>query len=269
MRPLLLALLLLAAGAPAPGAEQMVRLPGPGGAALATLVCPAEGGRGTLVVINHGTVGNPTARAGWEPVPCAHETLRWFTSHGYTAAQPMRRGYGATGGAWAESSGPCADADYLAAGNATADDIAAAIRGLADHPAVVPGPAVVVGLSGGGWGSLALSARNPPGVSRIVNMAGGRGGPPPRHCSPGRLAAAAGRLGATARVPTLWVYAANDSYFGPSLATEMARRYREAGGVAELRILPPFGTDGHSLLFDEGGSAVWGPVIEAFLAGRG
>jgi len=63
----------------------------------------------------------------------------------------------------------------------------------------------------------------------------------------------------------LWVYTANDSYFAPPLAEAMHRAYVEAGGVAELAQLQAWGTDGHLLFTSRGGSAVWGPLIEAFL----
>ncbi|MBY0339494.1 MAG: hypothetical protein K2X11_22985 [Acetobacteraceae bacterium] len=265
---LLVALLLAACAADAPSPD-LVRLPGPGGASLVTRVCAPAAGVGPLVLINHGSPPSAADRPGMRPAGCEHEAVRWFTSRGYTAAMPLRRGYGATGGAWAEEFGRCDDADFLGAGRATADDIEAALRGLAGHPAVRPGPAVVVGQSAGGWGSLALAARNPEGVARIVNMAGGRGGwargVPNSNCSRGRLPEAASRFGATARVPTLWVYTANDSFFDPELAAQMARRYREAGGVLEFRALPGFGRDGHGLFFAAGGSQVWGPLVEPFL----
>jgi pimeloyl-ACP methyl ester carboxylesterase len=269
MRLPLLALLLLAACAAEPAAPDLARLPGPAGAQLATRICPPASGRGPLVLINHGSPASAGERPGMTPASCEHEAVRWFTSRGYTAALPMRRGYGPTGGAWAEGYGRCDDADYVAAGNATADDMAAALRALAGHPAGAPGPAVVLGQSAGGWGSLALAARNPEGVARIVNMAGGRGGwargVPNTNCSRGRLPEAAARFGQSARVPTLWIYTANDSFFDPELAAEMARRYREAGGTLEFRALPAFGRDGHSLFFGPGGSRIWGPVVEDFL----
>ncbi|HMB75630.1 MAG TPA: hypothetical protein VKN76_04485, partial [Kiloniellaceae bacterium] len=52
------------------------------------------------------------------------------------------------------------------------------------------------------------------------------------NCSPERLVAAAAGFGRTARVPTLWLYAENDSYFPPDLSRRMATAYTAAGGKA-------------------------------------
>jgi hypothetical protein len=39
-----------------------------------------------------------------------------------------------------------------------------------------------------------------------------------------------------------------------------------SSGRAEFHPLPPFAKDGHTLFFGNGGSAIWGPLIEAYLA---
>ena len=46
------------------------------------------------------------------------------------------------------------------------------------------------------------------------------------------------------------------------------RRLSSSGGKADLVQLGPFGTDGHSLFFGRGGSAIWGPLVEKYLAAR-
>jgi hypothetical protein len=64
----------------------------------------------------------------------------------------------------------------------------------------------------------------------------------------------------------LWIYTANDSYFAPALAKQMYDAFTAAGGRAEFLQLPPFGADGHQLFFSNGGSAIWGPPMESYLA---
>jgi hypothetical protein len=94
-------------------------------------------------------------------------------------------------------------------------------------------------------------------VGLIVNFAGGRGG----HadgvarvvCAPERLLAAAGAFGSRARVPTLWFYAHNDSYFAPELAAGMAQAWAAGGGRADLHLLPDYGQEGHDLVADRAG----------------
>jgi hypothetical protein len=46
----------------------------------------------------------------------------------------------------------------------------------------------------------------------------------------------------------LWLLAENDHYLGLALGRRMFEAYTSAGGPAQLQVLPPFGTDGHSLL---------------------
>jgi dienelactone hydrolase len=92
---------------------------------------------------------------------------------------------------------------------------------------VTPDRAIVVGQSAGGWGTIALSSLNPPGVSGMINFAGGRGGHSRMptgglgNCTPSAPVRAAARYGATARVHMLWLYAANDSFFDRALARSM------------------------------------------------
>ncbi len=241
----------------------------PGG--IYTRLCRPAGAASAapLVVINHGSPADPAVRPAMRPASCQSEAVRWFTARGHLVAIPMRRGYGQTGGAWAESFGGCALADYAQAGRETARDILAVVQAMRTQPGAASAPAVVVGQSAGGWGALALAAQNPPEISHIVNMAGGRGGwqgnQPNRVCRPESLVRVAGGWGATARMPTLWIYAANDTFFGPDLARDMAGAWRLAGGRIVLRQLPPFGRDGHGLFFGTGGSAIWGPMVADFL----
>jgi hypothetical protein len=96
------------------------------------------------------------------------------------------------------------------------------------------------------------------------------GGPRPNNvCRPDELARAAGLFGATATTPMLWVYAANDTFFAPELAAAMHAAFTRAGGKAELIQTGAFGADGHQLFVSRGGSAIWGPMMERYLASRG
>ena len=91
---------------------------------------------------------------------------------------PMRRGYGLTGGVFAESFGSCASPDFYAAGEQAALDLDAAIAYARKLPWVDGQRIVLVGQSAGGFASIAAASRNIPGVAAAVNMSGGRGGNP-------------------------------------------------------------------------------------------
>jgi pimeloyl-ACP methyl ester carboxylesterase len=253
------------------GREQMHRVPvGDTGALIQMRFCRPANVTASLVVINHGSPAVAANRATMTPAACTSEAVSWFTSRGYTVALPLRRGYGASDGPFAENSS-CPAAEFERAGLESARDIQAAIDYARTLPGVIgQNGVIVVGQSAGGWGSLALASRNPPGVALIVNMAGGRGGwvnnTPNSNCRPDRLAEAAGAYGRTARIPVLSIYTANDSFFAPTIARAIQASYIAGGGVMEARNLPAFGNDGHGLFFARGGSAVWGPEIERFFA---
>lgn len=223
-----------------------------------------------LVVINHGSPGNAN-REKMELGRCESEAAQWFLTRGFVVVFALRRGYGATGGAWAEDIGSCTHPDFVRAGLETARDIDAVVEYATALPFVSGTGAIVVGQSAGGWGTMAYASTPHPKVSGYLVMAGGRGGhergQANYNCRPELLAEAAGHFGRTARAPMLWIYAANDSYFAPDLARAMWQRFSAAGGRADFEQLGPFDGDGHRLFFGPGGSAVWGPLVEKYLAG--
>lgn len=271
---LLASLVVLASQAAAQGAprEQVIRIPAPGGASMvATVMRPAGEDRKPLVVINHGSPADGSQRPKMAP-PRYNGLSSWFVSRGYVVVLPLRRGYGETGGAWAENYGSCQTPDYYNAGLQGAADIRAALDYMRGQPYVAPDRSIVVGQSAGGWATLASSSQNPPGVSGLIDFAGGRGGHQKLpgggmgNCAPDALVTAAGKYGATARLPILWIYAANDSFFEPSLARRMFDAYNAAGGKGTYRALGAFGSDGHNLASSDSGVSMWqGPVSE-FLA---
>lgn len=236
----------------------------------ASLCRPAVSrGAARLVVIAHGSPPRASARPRMTLIPCESEAVRWFTGRRYAVAVFLRRGYGATGGDWAEGSGRCSRVDYVHSGLETARDIAATVDAATRLPGVRQDGAIVVGQSAGGWGAIAYDGQPHSKVAAFVSMAGGRGGhednEPNENCRPDALAVAAGKFGAQATTPMLWIYAANDSYFAPPIAAALHDSFTAAGGHAELHQVDAYGRDGHRLFFGPGGSAVWGPLMADYL----
>ena len=264
--------LVVASAASAQTREQVVRLPGPGGATLvANVMRPPGDDKKPLVVINHGSPADGSQRARMQP-PRFNGLSSWFVSRGYVVALPLRRGYGESGGGWAEAYGSCSNPDYYNAGLQGAADIKATLDYMRGQPYVAPDRSIIVGQSAGGWATVAFSSQNPANVAGMIDFAGGRGGHQKMpdgtlgNCGPSALVTAAGKYGSTARVPILWVFAANDSFFEPSLAKRMFDAYNAAGGKGTFRPLGAFGSDGHNLASSDSGVPVWqGPVSE-FLA---
>jgi dienelactone hydrolase len=132
---------------------------------------------------------------------------------------------------------------------------------------------VIVGHSAGGWGALALARDNPQGLAAIVAFAPGRGGHandfPNQVCAPHTLMASAAEFGQGARVPVIWLVAANDSYFSPVFSKQLADVFRAGGDKVDFRVLPASGSEGHWLPETEAGVKIAGPELERGLKGQG
>jgi dienelactone hydrolase len=255
-----------------PFRRQLWLIPIPGETMLmrAAVLRPPGAGPFPLAAINHGSSQNAERRAKYA-MPVYRLASQWFLDRGFAVVLPQRPGHGETGGPYLEDQGRCESANYGAAGLATADSVQATIDYMTAQPFARKRGAVVVGQSAGGWGAIALASRNPE-LKGVINFAGGRGGGadnrPSSNCSPDRLVAAAGEFGRTARIPTLWLYAENDSYFAPQLSKRMVRAFVEAGGRAEYHLLPPIGEEGHRLIETDEARALWTPIVARFLAAR-
>jgi alpha/beta superfamily hydrolase len=114
----------------------------------AMLVRPSGGGRYPLALISHGTPRDQAARATMSPYGMYRQAIE-FARRGFAALVVMRRGYGVSGGRYAESSGPCADRDYLRTARASAEDLAAAIRAMQNRTDVSTNGMIAVGASAG------------------------------------------------------------------------------------------------------------------------
>ena len=252
------------------GAEEIVQVAAPDGSGRMLPVRvfrPPGPGPFPLAIVNHGSPG--AGKRGEIQLPVFRLMSDWLVARGYVVALPLRRGYGSVGGDWNEGYGRCSKPDYVTAGLETARDIEAVLGTMSGQAYVQKGRTIIVGQSAGGWGSLALASRNPPGVLGYVNFAGGRGGrqgnQPNQNCTPEELVRAAGRFGATARQPTLWLYTENDTYVAPALAQQMHQAFVRGGGRASFHLFPAVGEDGHRLISLREGREHWGPVVEKFL----
>jgi len=239
-----------------------------------TLYRPQGAGRFPLVIINHGAppIQDPAKRR--EPGRTRFfAQAKWFLDRGFAVAVPMRRGYAGSDGDYAEGFGSCDDPDYPKAFRETARDIAAAVRYFTAADFVDPTHIVALGVSAGGLGVLALAAGPNPGVNGVINFSGGRGGRDPagtgRRCAPERLTQAMTGLGRTARLPTLWIYGENDSWFPQDVVQPMSDAWHKEGGRGELIVLPQFGPEGHSLFGNDVTIKLWAEPVTRYLRGLG
>jgi len=248
--------------------ESVVRAPVVSGVEQAyidvTVFRPHGAGPFPIVVLSHGSPRSAEDRRREGRQRLAAQSER-FVAMGFAVLVPTRRGYGESGGEWAEAYGACASPDYHAAGLETARDLRAAVDAVRGEPWADASRVVLAGQSAGGFGSVAASAAGFEGLVGVINFAGGRGSMgPDRVCGEGRLVEAMARYGKSARVPELWIYSVNDRFFGPRLARSMHRAFVEAGGRAEFLEAPATGLDGHGYFaraMDD-----WAPRVASFLA---
>jgi dienelactone hydrolase len=234
------------------------------------VVRPDRPGRFPLVLMLHGTPGAGGDAFRSELVKRSPVNFNTpaiaFAQRGYAAVAIMRRGFGRSGGAYAEDLAK--ECDYLSAVRVSAQDVIAALASLRKQPWVDADHVVLLGHSTGGLAVTAAAVEKPAGVVAILNFDGGRHSPSSsgQICSPDNLVDTWAALGRSARIPALWLYAENDRSYGPDLARRMFEAYAAGGAPAQLQMLPPFGTDGHNLITMAAADA-WLPAVEPFLAG--
>ena len=206
------------------------------------------------------------------------DAAMWFARKGYMVVAPTGSGYGAAAldaperglfTSFYSKIGRCENPNFRDAGLAVALLDKWIIEYMAEQKRILPDNVIVVGQSAGGWAAIALSSQNLPAVHAVIAFAAGRGGrvggKANNNCAPDKLVLATGEFGRSARVPMLWIYSENDTFFGPALSKRMHEAYVGAGGKAEYHMLPPFGNDGHFLIGSADAIPLWAPLVDAFL----
>ncbi len=254
--------------------QEEVRIPVAGGRryeVAATILRPDGAGPFGAIVLNHGVPGSERERLKESAAADFNAAAPVFARRGYVVVMPMRRGFGATGGEFAEDAGPCRNPDYVRAETAASQDVMAAYDYARQLPYVDGKRMILAGQSAGGIVSLfAAGMRAPEGLVAVLAFAAGRGGNPDLRpgvpCAVEPVAKVLETLGAKVKVPVLLHYAENDKYFGPATTKLWHERFTAAGASAEYVMQPAFGKDGHYLFGDIVGVRFWLPAVERFLA---
>jgi dienelactone hydrolase len=244
---------------------------------IAYVVHSAGKGPFPLVIMNHGVAIDPKERS-FFPLVEFREAAFWFARRGYFVVAPAGPGYGGVGldipdrgihGVFFQKIGKCNNPNFRDAGMAVAGLDLATIKYLSSRKEVMTENVIVVGQSAGGWGSIALASQNPTMIKAAIVFAAGRGGrvdgKPNNNCNPDKLVEATAEFGRTARLPMLWIYTENDTYFGPDLSQRMHEAFVAAGGTAEYHLLGRFGNEGHFLIDAPEAVSIWSPLVSRFL----
>jgi len=192
----------------------------------------------------------------------------WFARRGWIVAIVVRRGYGASGGKMDKTHYGCDEHAYATMAEENAADLMAVYKVVKNLPQVDGTSVIVTGNSAGGFAALALGAHAPPALKAVINFSGGW------HslffagsCAKSGLVPEFRNLGAATHVPTLWLYAKNDSLFPPKYVALMHDAFTSSGGEVDMPAIGKSGDDGH-YLFSES-MEIWGPLVEGFLERHG
>jgi dienelactone hydrolase len=233
----------------------------------AMIVRPDDDAPHPLAIINHGTAAylgdgkDLTPKAMWGPA-------RVFARRGWVVLVLMRQGYGDSEGTLADKVYSCAQPNYMKVADDSADDIAAAAKYMRAKPYVRKDKWIVIGVSAGGFATVALSARMPQGLAAAIAFAPGHGsmGPDTPVCREDLVTNAFRYFGTLSRVPLLWIAAENDRLFGPRVVKEWTEAFSKSGGHLTFVPVGPFGDEGHALFGAPDGLPVWTPIVDRFLA---
>lgn len=214
-----------------------------------TVFQPNGPGPFPLLIINH---GKDPGRPNLQPRDRFYHMAMAFVKRGYAVMVPMRQGFANSTGRYRDHG-----CDMMANGYTQANDILDALNFAREQPWVDPNRIVIAGQSYGGLATVALGTQALPGVKGLLNFAGGL-----RDESNGcdwqsELVTAFANYGANNKIPTLWMYGANDSLFGPDLATRMHTAFALAGGKGKLVEYAAFKRDAHGMLASRDGEKVW------------
>lgn len=252
-----------------------IRIPVPDGhySLAVTILRPRGEGPFGAIVLNHG-VGVGAYERFIESPTLLIQAASAFVARGYVVVMPLRRGFGATGGEFAEDPGTCANPDYRKGEQAAAEDVMAAYDFTRTLPYVDAKRMILAGQSAGGIVSMVTAGtRNPEGLVAVLSFAAGRGGNPDFRpgvpCAIEPIAKLLESVGKNVRVPVLLHYAENDLFFNAQTSRLWYERFTASGAKAEYVLQPPFGRDGHYIFSEVLGVRYWLPAVEQFLGRHG
>ena len=244
--------------------EQVVAVPANIGRAQITLQTtiykPPGAGPFPVLFMNHGKSGGD---AHSQPRATFPVISREFVKRGYAVVIPMRMGFAGSGGTYVNS-----HCEAKNNGEQQANSLFFAMQYVMKQPWADQEHVIIAGQSHGGMTAIAAGSHEIHGVRGIINFAGGVNSR--SHCDwQAALVDAFRQWGATSKIPSIWFYGANDTHFGPQLASEMYQAYTGAGGKAQLVAYGPFKKDAHAMSSSPDGVAIWWPETERFLASVG
>ena len=234
-----------------------------------TVFRPTGVGPFPLALVNHGRGPDRT----YPSRVRGNRLVTYFVRRGFAVLVPTRAGYGGLGSRIDPEVGlrACDDMSIDRQISSVAAHTLAALDYAKAQPWADMSRVIVSGGSVGGYTSVVAAARGVPGALAVMNFAGGSGGNPKKSpgkpCNPERITKVFAKAGQTLRLPTLWVYAANDAYWGEALPKAWHAAFTQAGGRAEFVGLGTIEGEGHNAVGE--GFAGWRKPADVFLTRLG
>ena len=129
-----------------------------------------------------------------------------------------------------------------------ARDIQLALANLKTRTALDASRMLVMGQSAGGYATMHIASMNLPGVVGAINFSGGRTdkvGSGEAALWNKAMVNGFAEFGKTTKLPTLWIFAENDSRYSANTIRASYQAFTKAGGKAMLLLSPPIEGDGH------------------------
>lgn len=194
------------------------------------------------------------------------QQARDMARRGWLAVVVIRRGFGQSDGPPAPDM-TCADVRMQQRFERDAQDLAAALGEVQKRPDAEPDGAIAMGVSAGGAAALALGAMQPQGLRAVINISGGLKVAECIERSETALVETVRALAPRIKVPNLWVYADNDSFFGPKVVDRMYEAALDKGMQVRRVALPATGQDGHDIFGTSQGRRAWLLELDQSLRG--
>lgn len=229
---------------------------------------PLSGNRHPLVMFNHGSTGDGTDPSLFTQTFTSKTVARFFVERGWMVAFPQRRGRGQSDGLYDEgfnadrSAYSCEQNVTLAGAARALDDLDAVTDWLRSRSDADTTRMLVAGTSRGGILSPAHAARRADVYLGAINFVGGWLGEGCGDHLPVNQSLFVD--GAAFPGPSIWLYAANDSFYSLPYSRALFGNFSDAGGMGsfnEFTRAP--GLNGHFLI---NSPELWQNVMDDFLA---